>query len=152
MVEADSGEEASTVPASPQQTGMESCVVPLQFEEFMRLYEQWSAGGISGELVKTKYGPATLEMLETQQMVQEGALDDTPHARGGDGQHRPDTATTLQADTLLDAMLECTTELGANGMSQLLLENQNEHEAEGSKEDLLETVTMQGGDEPEEAK
>ena len=27
----------------------------------------------SGELVKTKYGPATLEMLETQQMVQEGA-------------------------------------------------------------------------------
>ena len=73
MVEADSGEEASTVPASPQQTGMESCVVPLQFEEFMRLYEQWSAGGISGELVKTKYGPATLEMLETQQMVQEGA-------------------------------------------------------------------------------
>ena len=62
------------------------------------------------------------------------------------------TATTLQADTLLDAMLECTTELGANGMSQLLLENQNEHEAEGSKEDLLETVTTQGGDEPEEAK
>ncbi|CAE6963578.1 unnamed protein product [Symbiodinium sp. CCMP2592] len=130
-------EDATTVKASPHKEEGDA-VIPMEFGEFMDLFEKWSQGEITSDSVRQQFGSATLDMLETQLVVKEGALEEGERegtlaaAPGGvgpvsDGQtgHGGEVRgsssvpsgsllemlglnASQRADTMLDAVLSCT--------------------------------------------
>ena len=107
---AEEGEEnATTVRASPAPAGNHE-LVPLQFEDFMRLFHRWQAGQVTGEAVVAQFGASTLEMLETQLLVKQGALEESMEEQptAGAGQLIEQLGPEDGAETLLDALLNCT--------------------------------------------
>ena len=42
---------------------------PLDFGDFQALYEVWTQGGMCDEVIRERYGPATLDMLQAQHIV-----------------------------------------------------------------------------------
>ena len=65
------GSEASTIPAFSGGPPHEvpECGVPLEFQQFQKVYEQWNEGQLSNDDVKQQFGMDTLELLETQKIV-----------------------------------------------------------------------------------
>ncbi|CAE7794274.1 Clcn7 [Symbiodinium necroappetens] len=65
------GSDASTIPASGGDLPREvpACGVPLEFQQFQKVYEQWNEGQLSNDAVKQQFGVDTLELLETQKIV-----------------------------------------------------------------------------------
>eukprot|EP00439_Symbiodinium_sp_Y106_P053385 s1625_g7.t1 len=107
----DGGDNATTVRASPAPAGNPE-LVPLPFDDFMRLFHRWQAGHVTGEAVVAQYGASTLEMLETQLLVKQGALEESmeEQSAAGVGQVIGQPGPEDGAETLLDAMLDCTPE------------------------------------------
>ncbi|CAE7945643.1 unnamed protein product, partial [Symbiodinium sp. KB8] len=99
----ESSSEAETVPipspevVPPAGTKASSAQIPLDFQAFQQVFDQWRANKLTGEEVKARFGEDTLELLEAQLW---GMQDSAPVGPVGS----PD-ATGL-ADTLLDAIVE----------------------------------------------
>ena len=80
----DGDDNATTVRASPAPAGNPE-LVPLPFDDFMRLCHRWQAGHVTGEAVVAQYGASTLEMLETQLLVKQGALEESMEEQSAAG-------------------------------------------------------------------
>ncbi|CAE7687340.1 unnamed protein product [Symbiodinium necroappetens] len=68
------GSDASTIPAASgalprEPCQLPACGVPLEFQQFQMVCEQWNAGQLSNDAVKQRFGVDTLELLETQKIV-----------------------------------------------------------------------------------
>ena len=100
----ESSSEAETIPAASTSVptsgeptgGLEaSSVVPMDFQGFQRLFQEWRSKQIDDDEVRKRYGPSTLDLLEAQLLVVEDGRATTQGAEAGG-----------LADTLLDAIVE----------------------------------------------
>ncbi|CAE7621396.1 Myo7b [Symbiodinium sp. CCMP2592] len=131
-IQQESESDVETIPASMEAPGSEpgkahggaeqtrqvdlDVTVPLSFPAFQEVYERWKAGTESEEAILSRYGPATLDMMQTQLLV---ASTDEP-GRQDRGQPNGEMLAATLLDAILDesngAVLEEASQVGLEGV------------------------------------
>ncbi|CAE7247538.1 R1A1-element\ORF2 [Symbiodinium sp. CCMP2456] len=150
----EAGQEDSRALQSQRSSAKPSCDagvkegVPLEFDDFQRLFDRWREGGISNEEVSGQFGQHTLDLLQTQMAV----LQTDGDSVGGLPGMR---ATT---ETILDALVEsggpvsdadadgCEMTEAADGVAQGALEEERVAFGEDEECDESEVIMEEGFD------